>query len=108
VGNAVKYTPTGGRVTVSMCQAGGEIQVAVTDTGIGIPPEALPHLFEEFYRAPNARALNAVGTGLGLAIVKELVDRYKGRITVESTPGKGSTFTVVLPAYRLAGQEDLT
>jgi two-component system phosphate regulon sensor histidine kinase PhoR len=101
VGNAIKYTPAGGEVTVLPCGSGGEISVAVTDTGIGIPPEALPHLFEEFYRAPNARAAKITGTGLGLAIVKELVDRYGGRIEVESRLGEGSTFTVTLPACQL-------
>jgi len=100
VGNAVKYTPSGGQIIVSLERKGGEIQVAVADTGIGIPEEAIPHLFEEFYRAPNARKLNAVGTGLGLAIVKELVDCYGGRISVESKLGAGTTFTVILPAYQ--------
>jgi signal transduction histidine kinase len=100
VGNAVKYTPAGGQVAVNLCQSGDEISVAVTDTGIGIPPDALPHLFEEFYRAPNARAAKIPGTGLGLAIVKELVDRYSGRIYVESKMGEGTTFTVALPMYR--------
>ena len=97
VGNAVKYTPSGGSVTVSLQRGGEEIQVQVVDTGIGIPEEALSHLFEEFYRAPNARALGEVGTGLGLAIVKDLVDRYGGRIEVESTLGQGSVFTVAFP-----------
>jgi two-component system phosphate regulon sensor histidine kinase PhoR len=97
VANAVKYTPSEGSVTVSLQRVGEEIQVQVTDTGIGIPEEALSHLFEEFYRAPNARALDEVGTGLGLAIVKDLVDRYGGRIEVESTLGQGSTFTVAFP-----------
>ncbi len=60
----------------------------------------MPHLFEEFYRAPNARAVNAVGTGLGLTIVKELVERYRGRIAVESEVGKGTTFTVTFPTIR--------
>jgi signal transduction histidine kinase len=75
--------------------------VTVIDTGIGIPEEAQAHLFEEFYRAPNARTTDAVGTGLGLAIVKELVDRFRGRVTVHS-PGlaQGTTFTVALPLYR--------
>ncbi len=96
--NGIKYTPPGGTVTVTMGREGEEVWVRVADTGIGIPPEAMPHLFEEFYRAPNARAVNAVGTGLGLTIVKELVERYKGRIEVESEVGKGTTFTVTFPA----------
>ncbi|HEY76747.1 MAG TPA: GAF domain-containing protein [Thermoflexia bacterium] len=98
ISNAVKYTPTGGEVTVSLGRAGEQGWVKVTDTGIGIPEEALPHLFEEFYRAPNARQF-AVGTGLGLVIVKELVERYGGRIEVESQEGKGTTFTVTFPLW---------
>lgn len=97
IGNAVKYTPSGGSVTVSLRRVGEEIQIEVADTGIGIPEEALPHLFEEFYRAPNAKALNAVGTGLGLSIVQDLVNRYGGRIEVESAVEQGSTFTVNFP-----------
>jgi two-component system phosphate regulon sensor histidine kinase PhoR len=100
VENAVKYTPSGGRVTVSLDRSDDEARVTVTDTGIGIPEEAQAHLFEEFYRAPNARTYNAVGTGLGLAIVKSLVDRYRGRIVVQSGSGKGTTFTVFLPLHR--------
>ena len=101
VGNAAKYTPPGGRAIVGLCQTGDEVFVTVADTGIGIPPEALPHLFEEFYRAPNARSANITGTGLGLAIVKELVERYRGTISVESAVGQGTTFTVIFPAYHL-------
>ena len=97
VGNAVKYTPPGGVVTVSVQQVDGQAQVEVSDTGIGIPEEALPHLFEEFYRAPNARQSAEVGTGLGLAIVKDLVESYGGRIQVKSTVGMGTAFTVTLP-----------
>jgi two-component system phosphate regulon sensor histidine kinase PhoR len=97
VSNAVKYTPSGGTVTVSVRRVKEQAQVEVADTGIGIPEEALPHLFEEFYRAPNAKALDELGTGLGLAIVKELVDRYRGRIEVESIVGQGTTFTVTFP-----------
>ena len=96
VGNAVKYTSPGGAVAVSVQQVDGQAQVEVADTGIGIPEEALPHLFEEFYRAPNAKKTE-VGTGLGLAIVKDLVERYGGRIQVKSTVGVGTTFTVTLP-----------
>ncbi len=101
VDNAVKYTPPSGSVTVSLRRAKEEIWVRITDTGIGIPEEALPHLFEEFYRAPNAKALDAAGTGLGLTIVKELVDRYGGHIEVESEAGRGSTFSVAFPVYNL-------
>ena len=101
VGNAVKYTPTGGQVTIEACIFDHEISVTITDTGIGIPADALPHLFEEFYRAPNVRAANIIGTGLGLAIVKRLVERYSGRIEVESTVGQGTTFTLTFPAYTL-------
>jgi signal transduction histidine kinase len=100
VSNAVKYTPPGGRVTVSMGHAEGEVRACVADSGIGIPAEALPQLFEEFYRAPNARDF-AVGTGLGLAIVKDLVERYAGRVEVESRVGEGTTFTVFFPVHRL-------
>lgn len=100
IGNAVKYTPSGGQVTVSLGRAASpdEVQVVVADTGIGMAPEALSHLFEEFYRAPNARAAGITGTGLGLAIVKELVNRYRGRITVESEIDRGTTFVVCFPA----------
>ena len=102
VENAVKYTPTGGSVDVVLQRTGkDEIEIKVTDTGIGIPGEALPHLFEEFYRAANAKASDEIGTGLGLAIVKDLADRYGGRIEVESVVGQGSTFTVTLPTLHL-------
>jgi signal transduction histidine kinase len=97
VGNAVKYTSSGGTVTISVQPVGQQAQVEVADTGIGVPEEALPHLFEEFYRAPNAKALAEAGTGLGLAIVKDLVDRYGGHIRVKSAVGKGTTFTVMFP-----------
>jgi signal transduction histidine kinase len=97
ISNAVKYTPSGGSVTVTVRKTDGQAQVEVTDTGIGIPEKALPHLFEEFYRAPNAKASDEVGTGLGLAIVKDLVERYGGRIKVESEIDKGATFTVTFP-----------
>jgi two-component system phosphate regulon sensor histidine kinase PhoR len=100
VDNALKYTPSGGSVTVSLSRVEGEAQVQVMDNGIGIPSESLPHLFEEFYRAPNARTVEAVGTGLGLTIAKDLAHQYGGRIEVESTLGQGTTFTVTLPLAR--------
>ncbi len=97
VGNAVKYTPPGGAVTVSVQQMDGQANIEVADAGIGIPEEALPHLFEEFYRAPNAKKGSEAGTGLGLAIVKDLVERYGGHIQVKSLVGVGTTFTVTFP-----------
>ena len=93
VSNAVKYTPHGG-VTVTLARADGHVRFEVADTGIGIPQDALPHLFEEFYRARNAKAVQESGTGLGLSIVKLLVERYGGHITIESVEGKGTTFSV--------------
>lgn len=98
VDNAVKYTPSGGHILVHADQHNGKIYVEVTDTGIGIAPEALPRVFEEFYRAENAKKVEQEGTGLGLAIVQRLVERYGGTISVQSAVGKGTTFSVELPA----------
>lgn len=97
VGNAIKYTPQGGSVEVTLDHQDAEACLVVKDSGIGIPAEALPHLFEEFFRADNAKQVEREGTGLGLSIVKSLVDRYGGRIAVESEVGEGSTFTLLLP-----------
>ncbi len=102
VGNAVKYTVAGG-VTVRLAAEDGFARLAVTDTGIGIPAESMPNLFQEFYRAKNAKALDEAGTGLGLTIVKDLVERYGGRVRVESREGEGTTFTVTLPLAPSAG-----
>ena len=84
-------------MTVNLLCETNEAQIAVSDTGIGIPEEALPNLFEEFYRAPNAKAQAKTGTGLGLVVVKEIVTRYGGRVQVNSILDKGTTFTVTLP-----------
>lgn len=97
VSNAIKYTPSGGSVTVTLRRAGGYAHLKVVDTGIGIPEDSLPRLFEEFYRAPNAKAQVKEGTGLELAITKSLVTRYGGRVGVESKIGEGTTFAVILP-----------
>jgi two-component system phosphate regulon sensor histidine kinase PhoR len=97
VGNAVKYTQDGG-VEVRTEGVEGWIRITVSDTGIGIPAEALPQLFQEFFRASNAKATGESGTGLGLAIVKDLVERYGGRLEVESEEGVGTSFCVLLPA----------
>lgn len=101
VANAIKYTPSGGRVTVLLSQPDQMFQVAVEDTGIGIPDSAVQHLFEEFFRAPNAKAFQQEGTGLGLAIVKDLVTRFSGRVALKSTVDVGSCFTVTLPVAQI-------
>jgi len=97
VSNAVKYTPVGGSVGVRAWSEDDEIKVEVSDTGIGIPEEALPRIFTEFYRAKNAKAMEKEGTGLGLAIAKEVVEQHGGQISVRSAVGEGSTFYVTLP-----------
>jgi len=96
VSNAVKYTARGS-VTVELTAAAGSARLVVADTGMGIPSEAIEHIFDEFYRAGNAREASEAGTGLGLAIVKDLVNRYDGTISVESAVGEGTTFTLTLP-----------
>ncbi|HEU4493616.1 MAG TPA: ATP-binding protein [Rubrobacteraceae bacterium] len=97
VDNALKYTPPGGRVEVTGGLEGSEIVIRVSDTGIGIPEGKLPRIFERFYRVDKARSKATGGTGLGLSIVKHIAENHGGRVTVESAPGEGSTFTVYLP-----------
>jgi signal transduction histidine kinase len=104
VDNAVRFTPPGGRVTVAAEADGDRVRVWVRDTGVGIPPEHLPRLFERFYRADPSRARGDGGTGIGLAICRSVVEAHGGRIWAESAPGGGSTFTFELPAAALAGQ----
>jgi len=99
VSNGLKYTPEGGTVTVSVGPANdGDLEIAVVDTGIGIPADEQPKLFTEFFRASNVRALKKVGTGLGLAIVKQIAERHGGEVHVESEVGHGTRVTVHLPA----------
>ena len=97
VNNAVKYTPAGGSVSVRAWGEGNWIRFVVSDSGIGIPEEAQPRIFSEFYRAKNAKALEMEGTGLGLAITKEVVEQHGGQISFESAVGKGTTFYATLP-----------
>ncbi len=97
VSNAVKYTNEGDAVTVTMEVQDDQIITYVSDTGIGIAPEELTRVFEDFYRTKAAKAVSEMGTGLGLPLVKQIVETYQGQIDVQSTVGKGSTFTVVLP-----------
>jgi signal transduction histidine kinase len=96
VENAIKYSP-GGRVEVGLSRAGGSARLVVSDTGIGIPAEHLPHLFERFYRVDKARSRAEGGSGLGLAICAWIAGAHGGAIQVESVPGGGSVFTVLLP-----------
>lgn len=95
--NAVRFTPSGGRVTVSADGHNGSVDVHVADTGPGIPPEHLPRLFERFYRADLARSQKDGGTGIGLAIARSVVEAHGGRIWADSRPGEGSVFTFELP-----------
>jgi heavy metal sensor kinase len=95
--NALRYTPAGGAVTVWVGRVGDQAGIAVRDTGPGVAPEHLPHLFERFYRAESARDRESGGVGLGLAIVKEIVQAHGGDVRVDSEVGKGTVFTVTLP-----------
>jgi two-component system phosphate regulon sensor histidine kinase PhoR len=98
--NAIKYNRPDGRVTLRLSRSDGEAVLEVTDTGIGIPPEAIPRLFERFYRVDKGRAREEGGTGLGLAIVKHVAQTHGGQVEVESRIGHGSTFRVKLPLGR--------
>ena len=102
VGNALRHTPAGGTITLSATQAGGVATLSVSDTGAGITPEHLPHVFERFYKVDTARAAESTGSGLGLSITKAIVERHGGTIRVTSQPGH-TTFTVVLTQSALAG-----
>lgn len=102
--NAVKYTPSGGRVSVTGRLDGGAVGVEVSDTGIGIPPADLPRIFDRFYRAANAHV--ASGSGLGLAIAQRIAALHGGRIGVSSQPGRGSRFIVTLPVLATSRETD--
>ena len=100
IDNAIQYTPAGGRVDILLMRTATEVLLQVRDTGIGIPHDLLPRVFERFFRADPARS--QPGTGLGLAIAKWTADVHKAEISVESEPGAGSAFTVAFPAQSLA------
>jgi signal transduction histidine kinase len=106
IGNATKFTPQGGSVTVSILRQGEELVMRVRDTGMGIPKESLPKIFERFYRVPRP-GKEIQGTGLGLSIVRKIVDLHRGRIEAESELDKGTTFTVFLPLDAQAQRETL-
>ena len=94
--NAMKFTPEGGSVSVSWSLDDGQVLVRVSDSGPGVPPEHLPHIFERFYRADSARTRAEGGAGLGLSISRWIAEAHGGSISAESTPGQGATFTVRL------------
>jgi signal transduction histidine kinase len=98
VGNAIKYTPNGGTVTVRVVEAKGGIRVEVADTGIGINPEEQALIFDRFYRAKDQRIASITGSGLGLTLAREVVRLHGGDISVRSKLNQGSTFTIELPA----------
>ncbi len=93
--NALKYTPDGGAITVSVTRQGGQVRLRVQDSGPGLAPEDLPHLFERFYRADKARG--SAGSGLGLSIVRWIAEAHGGRITAANAPERGALFTITLP-----------
>jgi two-component system phosphate regulon sensor histidine kinase PhoR len=100
VDNAIKYSRPGSEVVLSCFSEDGFAVIAVSDTGCGIEEEHLPRLFERFYRVDKARSRKCGGSGLGLAIVKHIVQIHKGHVDVESSPGRGSTFTLRIPLLK--------
>jgi signal transduction histidine kinase len=97
ISNAIKYTPSGGSIRISLSQDDHQILGEVQDTGIGIPADAQDRLFSEFFRAKNAKDMKIPGTGLGLAIVKQIIDNAGGKIWVESQINQGASFSFLLP-----------
>ncbi|MHB9027903.1 MAG: sensor histidine kinase [Candidatus Latescibacterota bacterium] len=97
ISNALRYTPEGGEVTVDIRSEKNAVILEVADTGIGIPEDDIPHIFDDFFRAGNARKFTSGGTGLGLSITRGIVEKHGGTIVVRSRPGEGTVFTVKLP-----------
>ncbi|MBI5124322.1 MAG: HAMP domain-containing histidine kinase [Candidatus Omnitrophica bacterium] len=95
--NSIKYTPRNGKIDITVQDKGSSVLIEIADTGIGIPQKELPRIFEEFYRASNAKGVERDGTGLGLSIAKQVIEMHSGRIWVESEEGKGSKFSIELP-----------
>jgi two-component system phosphate regulon sensor histidine kinase PhoR len=101
--NAINYSPDGGKVSVAARGVDQFIEIKVSDTGVGIPGEELPKIFDKFYRVKHPKTRHITGTGLGLSLVKGIVEAYHGSIGVESVPGKGTIFTIILPAMKTEG-----
>ena len=99
IDNAVRYTPENGSIIVSVAPERDRIMARVSDTGSGIPPEDIPHLFDSMYRRERVRQDNSIGSGLGLAIVKRILELHGSGIEVSSTINVGTTFTFTLPVY---------
>ncbi len=97
--NALQFTPAGGMVTLSARKAQNAVQLEISDTGTGIPPEELPRVFERFYRVDKSRQRDIGGTGLGLAIARSIVRAHGGRIWAESEPGKGAQIILEIPVF---------
>lgn len=106
MGNALRYTPAGGRITLAAQQQADAVRLTVQDTGTGIDPSDLPHIFDRFYRGDDARETDEGESGLGLAIAKSLVEAHSGTISASSAPGEGSTFVVTLPICAANFQAD--
>ena len=105
--NAIKYSPDGGKITVSMKTTDDQMILSISDQGLGIPKQDLPKIFDRFYRVDRARSRAQGGTGLGLAIAKEIIKQHNGFIWAKSEYGKGSTFTIVLPYDKDAVKEEI-
>jgi signal transduction histidine kinase len=103
--NALKYTPSGGAVSVSGTCRTDSVEIVVSDTGVGVSPELVPRLFQRFYRVPSTR-VHAAGSGLGLAICQAIVDRHGGRIAIDSRPEGGIRVTVTLPTTSTVSKAD--
>jgi len=105
--NAIKYSPDGGKITVTMKTTDDQMILSISDQGLGIPKQDLPRIFDRFYRVDRARSRAQGGTGLGLSIAKEIIKQHKGFIWAKSIYGKGSTFTIVLPYDKDAVKEEV-
>jgi two-component system phosphate regulon sensor histidine kinase PhoR len=107
VSNAIKYSPAGGRVRISMRLVEGNLRIEVQDQGVGIPPEHQAKLFQAFYRVDNSATASIAGTGLGLVIVKAIVEHHGGQVGLVSSPGEGTTFHVLIPVRREIARDEI-